>query len=63
MLVITNIIFRAAPYRCTFTTHTFGMGAKGGVWGGRQLCCRFPPRLHSENGFMAEGPLEGPVAT
>ena len=58
--------FKAAPFQMFVrTAHYFSphRGAKGGVWGGRQLCCRLPPRLHSENGFMAEAPLEGAGAT
>ena len=40
-----------------------GRGQKGGSGGEGSFAAGSPPRLHSENGFMAEAPLEGAVAT
>ena len=39
-------------------------GGKWGVLGGKAcFASRLPPRVHSEDRFLAEGPLEGPGAT
>ena len=53
------LIVRSAHYPWGYP-----QGGKRGVLGGKAcFASRLPPRVHSEDRFLAEGPLEGPGAT
>ena len=47
----------------SLTTKAMPWGKRGVLGGKACFASRLPPRVHSEDRFLAEGPLEGPGAT